>query len=91
MTDETDLYIFSFVCHETSAAARSSQWSFYTDLASHAKPNAVFIIADVKTHSRRVLDEIMAAFRRTWPSWTCHRMQEGDVSAEVLIAIKLPR
>ena len=56
--DEADLYIFSYVCNETSALARAGGWEFYAALARSAKPGALFMFADVAGHSRRTLDAI---------------------------------
>ena len=54
----TDLYIFCYVCNETSAAAASNGYKFYVDLARGAKMGAVFLFCDVQGYSQDALENI---------------------------------
>jgi len=47
----TQLFLYSFVAHETAAAASASGWAFYADVAAAAPPGALFLFADVRAPS----------------------------------------
>ena len=59
------LYLFSYVCHETSRAASRGQHVFYKDLAAQLQPHAVLLFLDVMGHSQACLlaiaEVVMAA------------------------------
>lgn len=44
---QSNLFIFAYVCHETSAAAAANGLAFYKDLARIAPLNSVFLFLDV--------------------------------------------
>ncbi|OQS00346.1 nuclear ribonuclease Z [Thraustotheca clavata] len=54
--DTMDILLFCYVCHETSS--RQTTLQFYTDIALNAKSGAFVILADVKTTSKRCLEEV---------------------------------
>ncbi|EDQ87449.1 uncharacterized protein MONBRDRAFT_10012 [Monosiga brevicollis MX1] len=64
---DTDLYIFSYVCHETSAAAQAAQHAFYTDLAATLQPGNMLVFVDVMDHSRRCLKLVCEALQTACP------------------------
>lgn len=53
-----DVYIFSYVCNETSSKARAGGLAFYRDLAQQARPGALFLFVDVHTHSASTLTAV---------------------------------
>eukprot|EP00961_Rhodomonas_salina_P214693 2899363-Rhodomonas_salina.1 len=64
---EVDLLLFFYVCHETS---QRNKMSFYRDVATRAKEGALVVIADVHSHSRSHLAEVvrcMAEKRKILP------------------------
>eukprot|EP00045_Choanoeca_perplexa_P011806 m.126568 g.126568 ORF g.126568 m.126568 type:complete len:333 (+) comp15774_c0_seq14:3098-4096(+) len=61
------LYLFSYVCHETSRAAQSGQHMFYKDLASQLQPHAVLLFLDVMAHSQACLQAIAEVIMAACP------------------------
>jgi hypothetical protein len=55
------LFIFAYVCHETSAAASAGGLAFFRDLARSAPRGSAFIFLDVMSHSAAHLDNVVAA------------------------------
>ena len=55
------LFVFAYVCHETSAAAAAGGLAFFCDLARHAPRGSAFIFLDVMSHSAAHLDAVLAA------------------------------
>jgi hypothetical protein len=59
------LYLFSYVCHETSRAAARGLHVFYKDLGAQLQPHAVLLFLDVMGHSQACLlaiaEVVMAA------------------------------
>lgn len=60
----TDLYIFCYVCNETSAAASANEHQFYVDLVRAAKTGAVFLFCDVQGYSRQALEDVFGAMNK---------------------------
>eukprot|EP00747_Dinoflagellata_sp_TGD_P117786 gnl/TRDRNA2_/TRDRNA2_172676_c3_seq1.p1 gnl/TRDRNA2_/TRDRNA2_172676_c3~~gnl/TRDRNA2_/TRDRNA2_172676_c3_seq1.p1 ORF type:complete len:407 (-),score=61.23 gnl/TRDRNA2_/TRDRNA2_172676_c3_seq1:96-1316(-) len=60
-TSDTQLWVFSYVAHETSRVAAAADWVFYRDLAMAALPGSVFLFLDVLTHAAECFDAIALA------------------------------
>ena len=58
---DTQLWIFSYVCHETSPVCAAGVWAFYRSLAQKAQPGSVFLFMDVIKHSAQCFDDIHGA------------------------------
>jgi hypothetical protein len=58
MIPSTDLFLFSFVVNETSAASKEGNWKFYRDLAQQCKINAVMIFMDVSRNSIAAIADV---------------------------------
>ena len=61
---ETQLWVFRYVCHESSVLAAAGHWGFYRSLAQQAQPGSVFLFLDVIKHSAECLDEIWEAMNQ---------------------------
>jgi len=59
-----DLFVFAFVCHETSTAAAAAGWAIYRQLARQCKSGAVLIFADVVGRSAGCFEQVHAAMER---------------------------
>ncbi|EGD78832.1 hypothetical protein PTSG_01808 [Salpingoeca rosetta] len=67
-----DLFIFSYVCHETSGRSVEGGLAFYQDIAKAAKPGSVFIFLDVMRHSAKHFGEIQLAMTSACDSVLAH-------------------
>ena len=65
---KTDVFVFSYVCHETSARTTAANLAFYTETAKAAKPGSVFIFMDVMRHSEPHLKHVAQAMTQACDS-----------------------
>lgn len=87
--NDIDLFLFFYVCFETSLASERSGHVFYSDLAQIAKPGSVFILADVKNRSLAVLHRVrdtMAKHRQLTPLF-----DKKKCNADMLAFVTGPR
>lgn len=71
-----DLFIFSYVSSETSAAAVKNKLVFYSDLSKVAKTGSMFVFLDVRLHAQPAFDAIALAM--------------GDKLKRLDVSIELP-
>ncbi|KAL6069460.1 MCD domain-containing protein [Balamuthia mandrillaris] len=57
----TDLFLFSYVCNETSSRCEKNGYAFFRDLAQLAKDQALFLFMDVIGFSAKVFARIARA------------------------------
>jgi hypothetical protein len=84
---DTDLILFFYVCHETSQRQPDkTTLTFYQEVALAAKPNALVVIADVKTRSRQCLEQVLQTMSSVRTVSIVHHLSKGQdqYNSEVL-------
>ncbi|KAL9651786.1 hypothetical protein ABK040_014431 [Willaertia magna] len=93
--NEFDIFIFSYVCNETSYLCKQNDGIFWKNLFENAKGNSIFVFVDVIDYSKKALlyiENIVKEFQKKeenqqyiylsyWPNLS-------NLQAEVMVVIK---
>lgn len=83
---EYDIFLFSYVCNETSHLTKQSEGLFFKELFTYSKPFSIFIFTDVIEHAKKALLYIEDLTRKVNSKFVTFHLSSNQ--AQVMLVIK---
>ncbi|KAG2393370.1 hypothetical protein C9374_006901 [Naegleria lovaniensis] len=81
-----DIFLFSYVCNETSHLTKQAEGVFFTELFTYAKPFSIFVFIDVIDHAKKALMYIEELTRKVHSTFVSFHLPSNQ--AQEMIVIK---